>query len=467
MNKAAGCQPATFLPWAIDTHCHLDHEKFGHEHIQVIGEAHNAGVHYIIVPGCDVATSRRSLELADRFPGVWSAVGVHPHEASHAENALPGIEQLVKEKKVVAVGEIGLDYHYDFSSPAEQQDAFRRQIQLAQMFNMPMIIHVREAWDDARRMLEAENAFAVPLVFHAFSGDENDARWVCERGGFIGIGGMISFVKADGMRQIVSGLPHTQVVLETDAPYLAPVPFRGKRNNPANAAIVARKLAELWYMDELEVRAVTSLNARQLFTLPRSGEGCATYRLKDNLYINMTNRCPNDCVFCLRRGCDGLDGSRLWLDLEPTHDELLAEVVSAISQRPPHEVVFCGFGEPTMRWNDVVTLAKYIRKSGIRTRLDTNGLGNLINGRNIIPELVECFDAVSVSLNAADDISYNRLCRSRYAGAFGAVVGFIRECASAAISTTASMVAGKAEGAEEVRKMAEDLGVGFRIRGKV
>lgn len=458
-----------FLPWAIDTHCHLDHPDFDVDLSAVWEDAQRQGVHYAIIPATNYASFEKAARIAGQYPGLWAAAGLHPHEASRAKTELPLIRKMLEQGAAIAVGETGLDYHYKYSTPEEQQAAFRHQIELALEFHLPLIIHVREAWEDARATLERYDLSSSKIVFHAFSGDEDDAQWVLEHGGFIGIGGVVTFARAERLTAIVRTFPRERILLETDAPYLTPEPYRGRRNLPAYVGLVAERLATLWGVPVAEVRAQTSLTARQVFGLPRGGKGQAVYRLKDSLYINMTNRCPNRCTFCLCCGLSGIGGAELWLDLEPTVDEVLAvfDAESRINQ--PTEVVFCGFGEPAARWRDVYRVGKALRLRGMKLRLDSNGLGNLLNGRDITPEVAEVMDAVSVSLNAPDAATYHRTCHPRFPDAFAAVVDFIKSCVAHGIVTTATAVAGVIddEAMMATGDLAQSLGAGFRKRNWV
>jgi TatD DNase family protein len=460
---------ASFLPWATDTHCHLDHPDFDDDRGAVWKGALRQGVRYAIIPATDNASFAKASAIARRRFGLWAAAGLHPHEASRAKDELPLIRQALEKGSAIAVGETGLDYHYKYSTSEEQQASFRQHIELAREFNLPLIIHVREAWEDARGLLEQYDLPALKLIFHAFSGDEEDAGWVLEHCGYIGIGGVLTFARAERLVSIVRTFPHDRILLETDAPYLTPEPYRGKRNHPAYVGLVAERLAQLWGVPAAEVRAQTSLTARKVFGLPRSGGGKAVYRLKDNLYINLTNRCPNRCTFCLCSGLNGIGGADLWLDLEPTAEEVLAEFDAVAGSQVPAEVVFCGFGEPTARWDDAYRVGKALRQSGMKLRLDSNGLGNLLAGRDITAEVAEVVAAVSVSLNAPDATTYHRVCHPRWHDAFSAVVDFIKSCVARGITTTATAVDGviSDEAMTTTGDLARGLGASFRIRNWV
>ena len=467
MNKTR--EYTSFLPWAIDTHCHLDHPDFGVDVGTVWEDAQRQGVHYAVIPATDYASFEKASAIAQRCADLWVAAGLHPHEASRAKDELPWIHKALEQGSAIAVGETGLDYHYKYSSSETQITSFRQHIELARIFNLPLIIHVRGAWEDARSLLGKYDTSTMKLIFHAFSGDEDDAKWVLEHGGYIGIGGVVTFARAEHLTNIVRTFPRDKILLETDAPNLTPEPHRGRRNLPVYVGLVAERLAQLWGVPVAEVRAQTSLTARQVFGLPRGGRGKAVYRLKDNLYINLTNRCPNCCAFCLCCGLSGIGGADLWLDLEPTVDEVLAEFDTESCSKAPREVVVCGFGEPTTRWDDVFRMGTGLRRRGMRLRLDTNGLGNLLNSRDITFEVAEIVDAVSISLNAPDATTYGRICHPRYHDSFAAVVDFIESCVLQGIATTATVVDGVIDddAMAATGDLARSLGASFKVRNWV
>jgi TatD DNase family protein len=462
-------QYTAFLPWAIDTHCHLDHPDYDEDLDAVWKAAQRCGVHYAIIPATDSASFARAEDIIRHHHGIWAASGLHPHEASHASEELPRIRQALEQGSAIAVGETGLDYHYKHSTTEEQQASFRSQIEMSREFNLPLIIHVREAWEDARNLLDQYDLSSTKLIFHAFSGDEDDARWVLEHGGYLGIGGVLTFTRTERLTTIVRNYPRDRILLETDAPYLTPEPHRGRRNLPAYVGLVAERLASLWGIPVAEVRAQTSLTARQVFGLPRAGQGQAVYRLKDNLYINMTNRCPNRCAFCLCCGLSGIGGAELWLDLEPTVDEVVAEFDERSKSFKPAEIVFCGFGEPTTRWDDVYSVGKQLRQRGLKLRLDSNGLGNLLAGRDITSEVAEVMDAVSISLNAPDAGTYQSLCHPRMNNAFTAVVDFIKACVQHGLATTVTVVDRviDSQAVTATEELAHSLEATFRVRSWV
>ena len=257
----------------IDTHAHLDHERFKDDVDQVIERAKLAQVQSIITVGADLASSRQAVEFARRYPDVIATVGVHPHDAdSVSDSVLNEIAILAQDEGVVAIGEIGLDYHYDFSPRDVQRRVFAIQISLARELELPIVVHVREAYQDVMSILKSEHAEDVGGIVHCFSGDREAAKDCLDMGFYISVGGILTFANSQELREIIRGLPMDRILLETDAPYLTPVPYRGKRNEPAYLVHVAEALANLKGITFDEVAETTTLNACKLFGLRK---GCS------------------------------------------------------------------------------------------------------------------------------------------------------------------------------------------------
>ncbi len=221
----------------IDNHCHLELDALE----ATVAQASNAGVERMIDVGTDAATSIAAVAKAAASDRVWATVGVHPHEARHGTG---GIENLLGSDRVVAVGECGLDYHYNHSPPADQRAAFAVQIQMAHRHRMPLVIHTREAWDDTFAVLD-EGGVPERTVFHCFTGGADEARAALDRGAYLSFSGIVSFPSADDVRAAAELCPLDRLLVETDSPYLAPVPLRGKPNVPANLPLVGEALARV------------------------------------------------------------------------------------------------------------------------------------------------------------------------------------------------------------------------------
>jgi TatD DNase family protein len=254
----------------IDSHCHLDAKRFDDDRAAMIGRAREAGVQRMVTIGCDVANSVRALGLAATHPDIFATAGVHPHEAAEAQEGFIGdLRRLSAHRKCVAIGECGLDYYYDHSPREVQQRVFAAQIALARELDLPLVIHVRDAWDDCLRLLEeglqGRDSTRAPGVIHCFSGTLAQAEASLELGFFISIPGIVTFSKPGELPEVARRVPLDRLLVETDSPYLAPKPYRGKRNEPAYVAHVAEKVAELREASVADIIDATGRNAQTLF----------------------------------------------------------------------------------------------------------------------------------------------------------------------------------------------------------
>jgi TatD DNase family protein len=238
----------------IDSHCHVNDPKFDEDRDAVLERALAAGVHTMVVIDAP--------EFAERYPFLYATVGVHPHEASSAtEEIFARIRDLAQHPKVIAIGEIGLDYHYDFSPRDVQRRVFDRQLEIAAEFRKPVVIHTREAWDDTMTQIPTLPSGGI---MHCFTGTVEQARQAVERGFHLGFGGVLTFPKAEELRQVARETPEDRLLVETDCPYLAPVPHRGKRNEPAFVVETARRLAEVRGTSLEAIAALTTSNFQKL-----------------------------------------------------------------------------------------------------------------------------------------------------------------------------------------------------------
>ncbi|MBI5533561.1 MAG: TatD family hydrolase [Deltaproteobacteria bacterium] len=260
----------------IDSHCHLDTHHLPAGPDAVIERAIAAGVGGLVCVGVggDPAPARFAVALAERRADVVAVVGLHPHEASAGSPAFfDELASLVRRERVIAVGEIGLDYHYDFSPRDVQREVFRRMIALAHEVKKPIVIHTREASDDTLQILEDEGARALGGVFHCFSEDVAFARKALDLGFDISLSGIVTFPKATALHEVARFVPSDRYYVETDSPYLAPVPFRGKKCEPAYVAHTARRIAELRGVAFEQVAQETSANVIRRFGLSRDTLG--------------------------------------------------------------------------------------------------------------------------------------------------------------------------------------------------
>lgn len=288
------------------------------------------------------------------------------------------------------------------------------------------------------------------------------AEEVMAMGFCISLAGPVTFRKAEGLRDLARVVPDDYLLIETDAPYLTPEPFRGKRNEPAYLVYTAQRVAEVRGVSLEDVARITTLNARRLFRIGQlSDEGEIAYQIRDSLYLNITNRCTNRCSFCVKFHSDYVKGHRLRLSAEPTEEELKAEIGDPARYR---EIVFCGYGEPLLRLETVKNVAQWIKARRGRVRINTNGHANLIHGRNIIPELKGIVDSISISLDAQDEDTYNRICGPVFPDAFNAVVRFIKDVKESVPDVQVTVVNMPEVDVAQCREIAAKLGVTFRVR---
>ena len=255
----------------FDSHCHLDSSDFDTDRDEVIERAAEAGVDTIIAIGTGEGPPdlEAGIRLAERHRMFYATAGVHPHDAAKATaGTLEEVSRLLSHPKVVALGEIGLDYHYDFSPREAQKDVFIEQMRIAAAARKPIIIHTREAWDDTFALLEQHWAsHGVPGIMHCFSGGRAEADRALGLGFYLSFGGIVTFPKATELQRVAAAAPLDRILIETDAPYLAPVPKRGKRNEPAFIAYTAQKLALLRGVPLEDIAQATTANARRLFAI--------------------------------------------------------------------------------------------------------------------------------------------------------------------------------------------------------
>ncbi len=254
-------------PVFIDTHAHLQISHFDGDRDEVIQRAFDAGVEKIIVVSTDVASSRQSLELAEKFSGLYAAIGIHPTDCNNAtEEDFAMIAELVRHPKVVAIGEIGLDFYWKPFSAETQQQAFVRQLRLAKELGKPVIIHNRDAGTAVLQTLQHAGINDFSGVFHCFSENADYAQRVLALGGHISFTGNLTYKKST-LPEVVAQVPLQRILLETDAPFMTPLPHRGKRNEPAYTVHIAEKLAEIKKIPVAEVARQTTANASRLFNL--------------------------------------------------------------------------------------------------------------------------------------------------------------------------------------------------------
>lgn len=251
------------MQW-IDAHCHMgDEVARWPDAEETVAAAALVGVTRMVTVGCDLATSQTAIAVAQNFAGVWATAGVHPHDA---KNTIAGIEALLGEEKVVAVGECGLDYFYDNSPRQEQKEVFAQQIQLAHAHDLALVVHTRDAWKDTLDILRAEK-MPERTVIHCFSGGVDEARALLDLGAYLSFSGIVTFPKAPEVREAMIFCPLERLLIETDAPFLAPVPHRGKPNSPALLPVIGQSVADGKGLVVDAVAEVTWKNAETVYAL--------------------------------------------------------------------------------------------------------------------------------------------------------------------------------------------------------
>lgn len=252
----------------IDTHCHLNDEKLLGEVDGIVRGFSEHGIESAICVGYDMPSSETAVELAEKYDRLYAAIGIHPHDAVTADyDKYERLATLSSSKKVVAIGEIGLDYHYDLSPRAIQKGAFREQIELADTLGLPIVLHVREAYEDARQILfEARNYLNNGVLLHCYSGSSEYVKIFGELDAYFAFGGAITFKGAKHNIDALAAVPRDRLLLETDCPYMTPVPFRGQVNRPEYVSLVADKAAEVLGIGRAELEKITLDNAKRLFT---------------------------------------------------------------------------------------------------------------------------------------------------------------------------------------------------------
>jgi len=450
-------------PVLIDSHAHIYYPDYADDFEGMLSRAEAAGVQAMIVVGTDLESSRTAVELAENHHQLYAAVGVHPHDAAGVTaETYSEIRTLAQSSpKVVAIGEIGLDFYRDRSPREIQETVFRTFLRMAAELDKPVIVHDRDAHDLVLSSLQNESV--TKGVLHCFSGDMTMAAEIINMGLYISIPGTVTYRANDELRQIVKAVSLDRILVETDCPYLSPVPYRGKTNEPAFVRLTAEKIADIKGLTIEDVGRVTTKNCCDLFGISLWDQSSKiAYKIRNSLYLNITNRCSNRCTFCPKFDDFTVKGHNLLLKREPDFDE----VMSAIGNPEGiDEVVFCGYGEPLTRIELVKQVAAALKKRGYKIRINTDGQANLLHGRNLLPELVGLVDTFSISLNAPDYETYATLCNTPFGdNGFSAVCDFIRLAVPLFPEVVASAVTIPGIDIEACEKLAESLGATFRPR---
>jgi len=459
----------------VDTHCHIQFPEFDADREAVLERAGAADVQVLISAGIDVESSRRAVEFAEKHDGVYALVAVHPNELEYAAEDWPQrIRELARHPKVKGIGETGMDLYRQRTEPDVQRRALAVHLEIARDAGLPVAMHSRAA---GREVLDVVEGFAggkpVRGIMHCFTDKESVMTRAVAAGLHVSFAGPLTYPISRKNRELMKNVPDSRILIETDAPYLGAQPVKHRRNEPSYLRYIAAKVAEMRRISPRDASRITTLNADDIFGLGVADRRPkVAYGIRSMLYLNITNRCNGRCSFCPRTAAvDGgeassagyyVKGHNLLLDREPTAEEVM-DAMGVIE--PYREIVFCGLGEPTLRLEVLLGIARWVRAQGQRVRLDTNGLGSLQHGRSIVPELKDAVDAVSVSLNAPSAEEYVRLCQPEAgAAAFQAVVDFIREAHDLIPDVTLTAVELPGLDVRTMKKLARDLGVQYHGR---
>ena len=446
----------------IDTHCHLDLLK--KEDLEETLK--DEGLEYLITVGYDRKTIKNAIRLSEEKDHVFCAIGFHPHEADKVkEEDFEWLKELAtKHPKVKALGEMGLDFYKDYSDRKKQEEVFRRQIAIARELGLPIVVHSRDAEEETIRILREEKAYEVGGVMHCFTGSYEFMKACVDLGFYISYSGIITYPNAQALREVVKKTPTYRLLIETDAPFLAPQPVRGKPNKPPYIRYTAEVLAQLIPNSSFEdVERMTSENAKLLFNLINGKKETITYVINNKLYINLTNKCNLHCAFCQRERERNfmVKGYWVWVSRDPSVEEVIREIGDP---KKYEEIVFCGYGEPTLRFSALKEIAKWVKERGGRVRVDTNGLMFTFLPREKLKELKGLVDVWSVSLNAPDKETYDRVCRPAQVNAFEMVIDFIKEALKEGFEVVATAVDYDGVDMEKTEELAKSLGAKFRGR---
>jgi len=449
------------LQWA-DSHAHLNHPDFDGD-VEEIADKLLKENFIVLNVAYDLESAEKAITLAKRFSYMKASVGIHPHDAEGVTpEDIAKIKQLSKDETIVAIGETGLDYFRNSSSKESQKSVFTQHLKIAGEAGKPVIIHCRDAFADAVPIIKKHLNKKAGGVFHCFAEDAEEAKIGMELGLHISFAGNSTYKKAENLRRAVAVVTPDRLLIETDCPYLAPQSKRGKRNEPTYLQETAITLAEARGVTVDDIARGTHANYLSLFLKQTPETAEIVYKIRNSLYLNVTRSCSNLCSFCSRESSPIVQGHYLGVDKDPTAEE----IIDAIGDRKPDELIFCGFGEPTIRLEVIKEVAKFAKSKKLKTRLNTNGHGSLIAGRDIVPELLGLIDVVSVSLNASTKDDYNKLCNpADPEKAYPALLEFIKRSVEVMPSTIVTAVdVPTGADIDGVGKIAKELGADFRLR---
>ena len=450
----------------FDSHCHLHFKHFEEDLSDVIEDSRKAGISHIMIPSIDVETAEISADIAERC-NLYSAAAFHPEhlpEENNEESEWLALKRILLRPRTVAVGETGLDYHHKTFSPEKQKRWFQRHIEFAEATGYPLIVHSRGAEEEVLKQLP--ESLSIPVILHCWGGDSSLTENAVSREFYIGVDGPLTYKKNRKLRDLIRQIPREKLLVETDSPFLPPEPFRGKRNEPAFCRSVVIQIRELWDAG-LSIEKTAYIlweNAMRAYRLhPDNRRADLVYSYGDSLYVNLTARCQNSCSFCIRKSVDGLGGYNL-KHLQDPPEKLVLSTIEAFPIEEFKELVFCGFGEPTLRSDLLVRCAEAARARGVETRLNTNGLCTSYLDNQQVTTLLQCFDSVSISLNASGAREYNRISPSTVPDSWEHLMKFIKLAKRTGINSQASAVRNSGADLQRVEALAKRLQMPLRIR---
>jgi len=416
----------------IDSHCHLNLRHFEDDREIAIARAISDGVAAFMNIGYDEESLRETMELIERYPFMFGSAGVHPHDAARYDEQLDAqVRHALDHPRVVAVGEIGLDFYRDLTPRDVQLDVFRRMIRLARERHKPIVIHCRDAFNEVIETLISEGG-TYRGIFHAFSAGEAEARSIFELGFHVGIGGVITYRNAR-LAETVAALPADRIVVETDSPYLTPHPWRGKRNEPAFVAHVLRAVARTRGISLAEADRITTENYLNAMGLAADALPRPVYKIEDTLYIHCASAQPAD--------------------------------LDAFAPEDTAEAILTGVADPLENMERVLGLAARARERGWRVRLHTPGLANLAAGRDVTKDLAGAVDEIVVMLFGVNQRQHDELAYPAL-GAEGweSLRDFVRCSVASGIETVCEFIATPGFESEPCRELARELGARYDIR---
>jgi TatD DNase family protein len=451
----------------IDSHAHLDGTDYDEDRGAVLERARAAGVESLVQIGYNRATIERGMALFADQPWIHFSTGLHPHDsADWSEELEAWIEERSAWPRVVAIGEVGLDWFRDYAPAETQIHVFRRMIRLARRRGLPLVVHSRAAEDDTLRILEEEHAEDVGGVMHCFAYGVEAARRLKAMGFLVSFPCSVTYPKRNQC-DVIAELQVEQMLLETDSPFLPPQRLRGRRNEPACVVEAAEVIARVKGLSLEDVARITTRNARVLFGLDLAEERVLAYPIRRNLYLNLTNRCTADCVFCTRLSHPVVKGHNLALrrEQEPDASELIAAILALGGAGAWDEFVFCGYGEPMMRLDVLKEVSAWLKQRGARVRVNSNGHSDLWHKRPTAHELHGLVDTVSISLNADNAAQYTAIVRPAWGErSFQGLLDFARDAARAVPEVVFTVVDDGTINIEGCRRLAAEYGVPLRVR---